>query len=48
MNSEDAKQILNSALDKAMQKGVYSLQEAAFIIEALGVLFPPEKITNND
>jgi hypothetical protein len=48
MNSEDAKQILNSALDKAMQKGVYSLQDAALIVQALAVLFPLEKITNND
>lgn len=48
MTQEDAKQVLNSALDKAMQKGVYSLQDAAFIVQALAVLFPPEKITNNE
>ena len=48
MKEEEAKQLLNSALDKAMQKGVYSLQDAAFIVQALAVLFPSEKITNND
>lgn len=48
MKEEEAKQILNSALDKAMQKGTYSLQDAALIVQALAVLFPLEKITNNN
>lgn len=47
MSSEDAKTIIQSALDKAMQKGVYTLQDSVYIVEALTVIFPSEETTNN-
>lgn len=42
MNQEEAKLIIDSALDKAIQKGVYSLQDVIFIVQALSVFFPSE------
>lgn len=41
MTQEQAIQILNQALDQGFKKGVYSLQDAAFVVQALAVLFPP-------
>jgi hypothetical protein len=40
MKQEEANQVLIQALDQAFKKGVYSLQDAGFIIHALEVLFP--------
>lgn len=40
MTQEQALQILNQALDQGFKKGAYSLQDAAFVIQALSVLFP--------
>lgn len=42
MNQEQAIQILNQALDQGFKKGAYSLQDAAFLVQALAVLFPPQ------
>jgi hypothetical protein len=44
MNPEEAKLIIDSALDKAIQKGVYSLQDVVLIVQALAVFFPSEDI----
>lgn len=41
MTEEQAIEILNQALDQGFKKGVYSLQDAAFVVQALAVLFPP-------
>lgn len=41
MTQEQAIQILNQALDQGFKKGAYSLQDAAFVVQALSVLFPP-------
>lgn len=41
MTQEQAIQVLNQALDQGFKKGAYSLQDAAFLVQALGVLFPP-------
>ena len=43
MNQEQAIQILNQALDQGFKAGAYSLQDAAFIVQALSVLFPPQQ-----
>lgn len=42
MNQQQAIEILNQALDKGFKNGAYSLQDAAYVIQALAVLFPPE------
>jgi hypothetical protein len=42
MNQEQAIQILNQALDQGFKAGAYSLQDAAFLVQALAVLFPPQ------
>lgn len=42
MTQEQAIQILNQALDQGFKKGAYSLQDAAYVVQALSVLFPPE------
>jgi hypothetical protein len=42
MNQEQAIQILNQALDQGFKKGAYSLQDAAYLVQALAVLFPPQ------
>jgi len=42
MTQEQAVQILNQALDQGFKKGAYSLQDAAFLVQALAVLFPPQ------
>jgi len=39
MTPEQAKEILNKALDEAFKKGVYSLSDAALILQSLNVLF---------
>jgi len=44
MTQEEAKQVIESALDKAVQKGVYSLQDMAFIMQALNVIYAPQEI----
>jgi hypothetical protein len=44
MNQEQAIEILNQALDQAFKKGVYSLQDAALIVQSLAVLYPPKDI----
>jgi hypothetical protein len=44
MTEEQAIEVLNQALDQGFKKGVYSLQDAAFIVQALAVLFPPKDI----
>ena len=41
MNQEQAIEILNQALDQGFKKGAYSLQDAAYLVQALAVLFPP-------
>lgn len=41
MTQEQAIEILNQGLDQAFKKGVYSLQDAAYLVQALTVLFPP-------
>lgn len=38
MTEEQAKEILNQALDQAFRKGVYSLQDAGLVVQALNVL----------
>jgi hypothetical protein len=40
MNQEQAIQVLNQALDQGFKKGAYSLQDAAYLVQALAVLFP--------
>jgi hypothetical protein len=42
MNQQEAIKVLNQALDQGFKKGVYSLQDAAFVVQALAVLFPPQ------
>jgi hypothetical protein len=42
MNQEQAIEILNQALDQGFKKGAYSLQDAAYVVQALSVLFPPQ------
>jgi hypothetical protein len=42
MTQEQAIEILNQALDQGFKKGVYSLQDAAYLVQALAVLFPPQ------
>ena len=39
MSIEEAKAIIESALDKAMQRGVYTLQDSVIIIQSLNVIF---------
>lgn len=39
MKTEDAKQVVEQALNQAFLKGAFSLQDAAMITQALGVLF---------
>lgn len=40
MTQEQAIQVLNQALDQGFKKGAYSLQDAAYLVQALAVLFP--------
>jgi len=42
MNQQEAIKVLNQALDEGFKKGVYSLQDAAFVVQALSILFPPQ------
>ena len=39
MKTEDAKQVIEQALNQAFLKGAFSLQDAAMITEALSVIF---------
>lgn len=45
MTEEQAKEVLNQALDQAFKKGVYSLQDASLILAALKVLFSVQQET---
>jgi hypothetical protein len=47
MNNEHAIQIITQAIDQGFKKGVYSLQDAAFIVQALAVLFPQSEEGTN-
>jgi hypothetical protein len=40
MNEEQAIKVLTQAIDQGFKQGVYSLQDAAFIVQSLAVLFP--------
>ena len=40
MTQEQAIEVLTQAIDQGFKQGVYSLQDAAFIIQSLAVLFP--------
>jgi hypothetical protein len=40
MNKEQAIEVLTQAIDQGFKQGVYSLQDAAFIVQSLAVLFP--------
>ena len=44
MTEEQAIDLLKQAIDQGFKKGVYSLQDAAFIVQALAVLYPPKDI----
>jgi hypothetical protein len=44
MTQEEAKKIIEAALDKATQKGVYSLQDMNYIIQALDIINSLDKI----
>jgi hypothetical protein len=44
MKVEDAKQVIEQALNQAFLKGAYSLQDAALITEALKALFTEPRI----
>jgi len=39
MIPEQAKEVLNQALDQAFKKGVYSMADAALLLQSLNVLF---------
>ena len=39
MKTEDAKQVIEQALNQAFLKGAFSLQDATMITEALSVIF---------
>lgn len=43
MKKEEAKAIIESALDKAMQRGVYTLQDAVIILQSLTTIFEQEE-----
>ena len=43
-NQQEAIEVLNQALDQGFKKGVYSLQDAAFVVQALAILFPPQSL----
>ena len=48
MKSEDAKQVVEQALNQAFLKGAFSLQDAAVITQALGILFAePQLVQEN-
>lgn len=42
MSKEQAIEVLMQALDQAVKKGAYSLQDTAFINKALETLFPKD------
>ena len=48
MSPEQAKQVVEQALNQAFLKGAFSLQDAAMITQALGVLFTePQLVQEN-
>jgi hypothetical protein len=48
MNQDQAKQVVEQALNQAFLKGAFSLQDAAMITQALGVLFTePQLVQEN-
>ena len=48
MKPEDAKQVVEQALNQAFLKGAFSLQDAAVITQALVVLFAePQLVQEN-
>ena len=48
MKTEDAKKVIEQALNQAFLKGAFSLQDAAMITQALGVLFTePQLVQEN-
>lgn len=46
MNKEQAIEIINQAINQGFKGGIYSLQDATFIVQALEVLI--DKKENND
>jgi hypothetical protein len=48
MKPEEAKQVIEQAVNQAFLKGAFSLQDAAMITEALKVLFAePQPVQEN-
>jgi hypothetical protein len=48
MNQDQAKQVIEQAINQAFLKGAYSLKDAAMITQALSVLFAgPELVQEN-
>ena len=48
MKTEEAKQVVEQALNQAFLKGAFSLQDAAMITQALSVLFTePQLVQEN-
>ena len=48
MKESEAKQVIEQALNQAFLKGAFSLQDAAMITQALGVLFTePQLVQEN-
>jgi hypothetical protein len=48
IKESDAKQVIEQALNQAFLKGAFSLQDAAMITQALGVLFTePQLVQEN-
>lgn len=48
MKIEDAKQIVEQALNQAFLKGAFSLQDAAMITEALKVLYSEPQVVQEN
>ena len=46
MTPEQAKEILNQALDQAFKKGVYSIADASMILQSLNILFNDKEETS--
>lgn len=46
MSPEQAQEIIIQALDQAFKQGVYSLQDAKFIIEAVSVITQEQETKN--
>jgi len=43
MTKEQAIEVINQALNQGFKAGIYSLQDATFIVEALSVISSTEK-----